>query len=105
MKIYTIALSHNSCDAINEIITNDLENLVLDQKIRSAYEEILLGMGSDYFGFRLDDDQVALEIAQMFLVYADRISDATGYNSRSHALISFVTQMMTSFTHKTAEDY
>lgn len=104
-RIYSITLTHEECDAINEIISSDLEELELNENIRSAYDEILTGMNYDYFAFPLWDDKTALEIVQAFLIYATRIEEAEGFNNKSDALRKFSTQMLTAFTGKTENNF
>lgn len=104
-KVFSITLTHEECDAIKEIISSDMEELDLDENTRSAYDEILTGMYYDHFGFPIWDDKTALEIVQAFLIYATRIEEAEGFNTKSDALRKFSMQMLTAFTGKTENDF
>lgn len=111
MKSFTVSLKHDECKAIHEIISSDIEELVLEDNIRTAYDEILCGIefnsirNDNYINFVLDDDKTAMEIVQMFLVYAERCASAEGFSTRASALYRFATQMLVTFTNKTEEDF
>lgn len=102
---YNIELKPEECNAIREILTADMEELVMDESVSSAYDDILHGISYSWINFNLDDDTIAHEIAQCFLVYADRVISAEGYSVRGSALLRSAMQMMTAYTHKTENDY
>ena len=102
---YNIELTPKECEAIREIITADMENLDLADSLYSAYDDILHGISYSWINFTPVDEIVAHEIAQCFLVYADRILSAEGYTVRASALLRFAMQMMNAYTYKTEADY
>jgi len=102
MKDYDIRLSAHEGATIAMILRDDLDDLVLDDHIRIAYEVILDGANSTGFRFTLDDTS-APEVVQTMLVYADRLFSAE--DDRGFACIRFATQMLTPITGKTEDDY